>query len=132
MSSGTGGDLMEQVLNEVDEGAAQVEWVEPGGNWSAHVRLCGASSRVSHILTSPEIQEARFKEPECSVLILTSTDEDEVHVALVKLARAAVEYSAGGGHVEQKKGVLGTPPVLVLRTTDGEWRMGKRSGSVPH
>jgi hypothetical protein len=132
MRSGSERGPLEQVLNEVVEGAAQVEWVEPGDMWSAHARLRGASGRVSHILTSPEVQEARFEEPGCSVDILTSTDEDEVHEALAKLARAAVEYSTGGGHVEQKKGLLGTRPVLVLHTTDGEWRIGKGSGSFPY
>lgn len=132
MRSGSDRDLLEQVVHEVVEGSAQVEWVEPGGGWSAHARLRGVSGRVSHILTSPEIQEARFEEPGCSVVTLTSTDEDVVHEALAKLSRAAVEYSAGGGHVEQKKGLFGTRPVLVLHTADGEWRIGKRSGSVPY
>ena len=132
MSVGSDRGLLEQVLDDVVELAAQVEWMNPGSGWSAHAQLRGASGRVSHILTSPEIQEARFEEPPCSVVILTSTDEDEVHEALAKLARAAVEYSAGGGHVEQKKGLFGTRPVLVLHTTDGEWRIGKRSGSLPY
>lgn len=132
MSSGTGRDLLRQVLCEVVGDAAQVEWVEPGGGWSAHARVRGTCGRVSHLLTSPEIQEARFEEPECMVVILTSPDEGEAQEALAKLARAALEYSAGGGHVEHKKGVLGTRPILVLHTTDGEWRIGKRSGSIPY
>ena len=130
MTSESDRDLLEQVVNEVVGAAAQVEWVEPGDSWSAHARLRDADARVSHVLTSPECQEARFEKPPCSVFILTSTDEDEVREALAKLARAAVEYSSGGGHVEQKKGLLGTRPVLVLRTTEGEWRIGKRSGTV--
>jgi hypothetical protein len=132
MSSGSERGQLEQVFNEVVGEAARVEWVEPGRDWSAHARLRGAHGRVSHILTSPEIQEARFEDPGCSVAILTSTDEDEVHEALAKLARAAVEYATGGGHVERTMGLLGTRPVLVLHTTDGEWRIGKRSGSFPY
>jgi hypothetical protein len=123
--------LLEKVVNEVVGGDAQVGWLDPGDPWSAHARLVGAGGRVSHMLTSPEVQEARFEEPRCSVGILTGTDVDEVQEALAKLARAAVVYSAGGGHVEHE-GVRGNRPVLVLRTTDGEWRIGKRSGTFPH
>jgi hypothetical protein len=108
MTSKSERGLLEHVVNKVVGGAAEVEWVEPGDSWSAHARLRGPSGRVSHVLTSPEWQEARFEESRCSVFILTSTDEDEVHEALAKPARAAVEYSTGGGHVEQKKGILGT------------------------
>lgn len=124
--------LLEQVVDAVIGRAAQIEWVEPGDGWSAHARLKGASGRVSHVLTSPELQEARFEEPPCSVVILTSTDEDEVLEALAKLARAALEYSRVGGHVERRRGLFGTRPVLVLRTEEGEWRIGKRSGSIPY
>ncbi|WP_404385016.1 hypothetical protein LL946_04015 [Knoellia locipacati] len=132
MTSESDRDLLEQVVSEVVGGAAQVEWVEPADRWSAHARLRGADGHVSHVLTSPEWQEARFDEPRCCVVILTSTDEDETREALEKLARAAVEYSSGRGHVERRKGLLGTRPVLVLRTTEGEWRIGKRSGSIPY
>lgn len=125
-------DVLEQVVDEVVGRAAQVEWIEPGDGWSAHALLQGASGRICHLLTSPECQEARFEEPPCSVFILTSTDEDEVYEALAKLARAAVEYSTGGGNVERRRGLLGTRTVLVLRTTEGEWRIGKGFGSIPY
>ena len=82
-------------------------------------------------LTSPEWQEARFEEPPCSVFIATTTDEDDVRDTLAKLARAAVEYLTGGGHVEEERGLLGTQPVLVLHTDDGDWRIGKRSARHP-
>ncbi|WP_157622365.1 hypothetical protein [Nostocoides sp. Soil756] len=124
--------LLEQVVHAVVGRAAQVEWVETGDGWSAHARLQGASGRVSHVLTSPELQEARFEEPPCSVVIVTTTDEDEVLEALTKLARAALEYSRGGGHVERRRGLVGTRPVLVLRTEEDEWRIGKRSGFIPY
>jgi hypothetical protein len=124
-------DLLERVVTAAVHGDTQVEWLDPGDRWSAHARLVGAGGLVSHVLTSPEVQEARFEEPRCSVGILTGTDVDEVQEALAKLARAAVEYSAGGGHVEHER-VRGNRPVLVLRTTDGEWRIGKRSGTFPH
>lgn len=124
--------LLEQVVGAVVGGAAEVEWVEPGDGWTAHVRLHGAGGRLSHVLTSPEVQEARFDVPPCSVVIVTTTDEDEVLEALAKLARAALEYSRGGGQVERARGVFGTRPVLVLRTEDGEWRIGKRSASIPY
>ncbi len=124
--------LLEQVVDAVIGRAAEVEWVEPGDGWSAHARLRGARGRLSHVLTSPELQEARFEKPPCSVVIVTTTDEDEVLEALAKLARAALEYSRGGGHVERRRGLFGTSPVLVLRTEEGEWRIGKRSGSIPY
>jgi hypothetical protein len=125
-------NLLEQVISEVAGNAIRVEWVEPEDGWAAHARLRGARDRVSHLLTAPELQEARFEEPRCSVLILTSTDEDEVHEALAKLTRAVLKYSAGGGHIEHKRGLFGTRTVLVLHTSDGEWRIGKRSGSIPY
>lgn len=124
--------LLEQVVDAVVGRAAEVEWVEPREGWSAHARLHGASGLLSHMLTSPELQEARFEEPPFSVVIVTTTDEDEVLEALAKLARAALEYSRGGGHVERRRGLFGTRQVLVLRTEEGEWRIGKRSGSIPY
>lgn len=124
--------VLEQVVDAVVGGAANVDWVEPGGDWSAHVRLQGSSGRVSHLLTSPEVQQARFEAPPCSAVIVTTTDEDEALEALTKLARAALEYSRRGGHVERRRGVLGRRPVLVLRTEEGEWRIGKRSGAIPY
>jgi hypothetical protein len=62
--------------------------------------FAGAGGRVRNAVTSPEIHEARFEEPRCSVVIRTTKEEDEVREAPVKLARAAVEYSAGGGGAE--------------------------------
>ena len=132
MISEPGRDLLEEVLRQVVGQDAQIEWVDEGREWSAHARLVGAGGLVSHVLTSGEIQMARFEDPPCSTVILTSTDEDEVREALAKLARAVAEYSAGGGHVVQRKGLFGTRPVLVLRTTEGEWRIGKRSGTIPY
>ena len=67
----------------------------------------------------------------CKAVILTDGDEEEVHAALAKLVRAALEYLTGGGHVEQEKQLLGTRSFLVLHTSDGDWRIGKRSGSIP-
>lgn len=131
MTSESHGSLLEQVVDAVIGRAAQVEWVEPENGWSAHARLQGASGRVSHVLTSPELQEARFEASPCGVVIITTTDEEEVLEALAKLARAALEYSKGRGHVERRRGVFGTRPVLVLRTEEGEWLIGKRSGSIP-
>lgn len=124
-------DLLEQVVHDVVGGAAQIEWETSDQSWSAHVRLRGANGLVCHVLTSPEWQEARFEEPRCSVFITTTTDEDDVRDTLAKLARAAVEYLGGGGQVEQKRGLMGAQSVLVLRTSDGEWRIGKRSSKVP-
>ena len=124
--------LLERAVREAPEGVVQLTWVDPGDGWAAHVRLRGASGRVAHVLTSPEVQEARFEEPSCSVCILTSTDEDEVLEALAKLARAVFEYSSGGGHVEPTQGRFVSGPVLVLHTADGEWRIGRRSGSIPY
>lgn len=69
--------------------------------------------------------------PRCSVFIPTTTDEDDVRDTLAKLARAAVAYLAGGGQVEQKRGPTGAQSVLVLHTSDGEWRIGRRSSKVP-
>ncbi|TGN63195.1 hypothetical protein EXE59_03960 [Nocardioides eburneiflavus] len=123
--------LLEQVVNDAVGGAAQVKWETPERSWSAQVRLRGATGLVSHLLTSPEWQEARFEEPRCSVFITTTTDEDDVRDSLAKLARAAVEYLAGGGRVEKSRGLFGTRPVLVLRTDDGEWRIGNQSARHP-
>ena len=124
-------ELLSQVVDEVVGTTAQVQWETPGPSWSAHVRLRGAAGRVSHVLTSPEWQEARFEEPRCSAFILTSTDENDVHDALEKLTRAAAEYLAGGGLVEERRGLFGVQRVLVLETVDGEWRIGKRSARHP-
>ena len=125
-------DLLEQVVDAVVGGAVEVEWVVTGNGWVAHARLEGAQGHISHVLTSPEVQEARFEEPPCSVVIVTTTDEDEVLEALAKLTRAAVEYSRGGGHLERRRGMFGTRPVLVLHTEEGEWRIGRRAGSIPY
>src|SRR5689334_24372160 len=94
-------DLLQQVVADVVGGAAQVEWLPPERSWSAHALLRGATGLVSHVLTSPEWQEARFEEPRCSVFITTTTDEDDVRDALAKLTRVAVEYLSGGGQVEE-------------------------------
>jgi hypothetical protein len=132
MTSDSHHALLEQVVEAVVGEAAQLEWVEPADGWSAHLRLQGEGGLVSHVLTSPELQQARFEEPPCSVFIITTTDEDEVLEALGKLARAALEYSRGGGHVERTRGLISIRRVLVLRTEEGEWRIGKRSGYIPH
>jgi hypothetical protein len=124
-------DLLEEVVTHVVGSAAQVDWEPPERSWSAHARLRGETGLVSHLLTSPEWQEARFEEPRCSVFITTSTDEDDVRNTLAKLARAALAYLAGDGLVEQERGLLGTRSVLVLHTDDGEWRIGERSSKVP-
>lgn len=124
-------DLLQQVVQDVVGATAEVEWQPLEDRWSAHVRLRGASGLVSHLLTAPEWHEARFEDPRCSVFITTSTDEDDVRGALARLARAAVEYLAGGGQVEEKQGLTGGQSVLILHASDGEWRIGKRSAKVP-
>jgi hypothetical protein len=124
-------DLLEQVVTEVVGSAAPVVWQPPERSWSAHARLPGATGLVSHLLTSPEWQEARFEQPRCSVFILTTTDEDDERDALAKLARAAVEYLGGGGQIEHERGLFRRRSVLVLHTDDGEWRIGKRSSKIP-
>src|SRR4051812_13071380 len=96
-------DLLEQVVSHVVGSAAEVEWLAPGPSWSGHVQLRGATGLVGCLLTSPEWQEARFQEPRCSIFITTSSDEEDVHDTLAKLARAIVVYLAGGGRVEYKK-----------------------------
>ena len=53
-----------------------------GARWSAHALLRGPTGLDSHVLTSPEWQEARFEEPRCSVFMTTTTDEDDVRAAL--------------------------------------------------
>lgn len=123
--------LLEQIVADVVGSAAQVEW-PTDRSWSAHVRLRSSTGLVSHLLTSPEWQEARFEEPRCSVFITTTGDEDDVRNALEKLARAAVEYLSGRCQVEHKRGLLGTRSTLVLHTDEGEWRIGQRSATVPH
>lgn len=123
--------LLRQVVSDVvGNDAAEVEWMPPGDGWSAHARLRGSSGLVSHLLASPEWQEVRFEEPRSSAFILTSSDEDDVREALTRLARAVVEYLAGRGEVEQAQGVLKTRSILVLRTSDGEWRVGRRSSRL--
>lgn len=124
-------DLLRQVVRDiVGDDAAEVEWMSPGDGWSAHARLRGRPGLVSHLLTSAEWQEVRFEEPRCSAFILTSDEDDDVREALTKLARAAVEYLAGRGQLEQAKGILKTRSILVLRTSDGEWRVGRRSSGL--
>lgn len=78
----------------------------------------------------PEWQEARFEAPRSSAFVLTTAEEDDVRGALTKLARAAVEYVAGRGRVEQARGLVGRRAVLVLRTVDGEWRIGRRTSDL--
>src|SRR2546423_1445602 len=92
--------LLEQIVTDVVGSAAQVEWLPPESNWSAHALLRDPSGLVSHVLTSPEWQEARFEEPRYSVFITTTTHEDDVRCTLTRLARVAVEYVSGGGQVE--------------------------------
>jgi hypothetical protein len=124
-------DLLQQVITDVVGSAAEVEWLPPERKWSAHVLLRGATGMVSHVLTSPEWQEARFEEPRCSVFVTTTTDEEDVRDALVKPTRAALEYLTGRGQVEQQRGLTGTRPVLVLHTDNGEWRIGERRSKAP-
>lgn len=121
--------LPADVVADVVGAAAEAEWVTPTDGWSARARLHSATGLVSHLLTSLEWQEARFEDPRCCVLILTTTEEDDVRAALAKLARASAAYLAGGGHVERRRGLFGTRSSLVLHTADGEWRIGRRSGS---
>ena len=111
-------------------GTAEVDFLSPGDSWCAHARLRSAAL-VSHLLTAGEWQEARFEEPRCGVLILTTTDEDDVRTALNKLAQACVEYLQGRGRIERKRGLVGLRTHLVLQTNEEEWRIGRRSPVVP-
>ena len=141
-------DLLVQVVKEVVGGVAQVEWLEPGDTGSAHARLHGTGGRVSHEGLGLDVPDAITMANQALSLLTSRRCMKQGSTSLGaaslfsrartrtrysmrwRLARAAVEYSAGGGYVEQESGLLGTRPVLVLQTTDGEWRIGKRSGTV--
>ena len=124
-------DLLEQVVSDVAHDGVEVEWLTSKG-WSAHARLQGASGLVGYLLTSPEWQEARFTEPRRSTfLIADGSDREDVQKALERLARAVVAYISGNHNVEHKRGLLGTRTTLVLDTSDGLWRLGKRTTQPP-
>jgi len=123
---------LEQVVAEVVDDTADVQFVSPGPSWLAHDQFRGDGGLVSHLLTSAEWQDARFEVPRRSVFVLTSTDQDEVRSALTKLAGACVEYLQGHGEIDRKRGLFRSRKILVLRTAEREWRIGPRSAVVPH
>lgn len=113
---------------------AQIEWLDPDPSWTAHVKVTGDSGRVGHLLTSGEWQEARFEgDPRRSAFLLTSADEDDVRAALSRLAKAVRCHVQDHGRWVTRRGRFGRrEQVLVLRTDEGEWRIGKRWSQPPH
>jgi len=125
-------ELLRRVIADVIGDQVSVEVQAPGASWQAHVRLLGPEGRICDLLTGGEWQEARFHTPRVRGFILSDGTEAEVEATLRKLARTSREYLQGRYLVRDARGLFGTKPTLVLRTEDGEWRIGQRTSRVPY
>lgn len=131
MSGNHDSGLAAQVVNDVAGESVQVMFFAPDLHWTSHVRFDGSSGHPCHLLTTSEWLQVQFAEPRCSLYVVRAPDDDVVLTDLSRLVRVCVEYVNGGGRVEYRLGLSGRRRILVVRTSDGEWRVGRWISKLP-
>lgn len=124
--------IVERVLTEQLGEHAGLQWLPPSGGRTVHVRIPGRGARGAELLVSTGRLELELDRPARTVDLEDDyTDTSLLERDVARLGRLVHAYLRGQGRLERTAGPLGVRRSLVVRTTDGEWRIGPRRTEVP-
>ena len=103
-----------------------VEHLPASQPWLADARLT-RRGRAVRVLACADRLEARFENINRSAMVADDfTDKAHLREGLDKLLRLSLSYLEGHDRISRARSVLRVRSALVIPTSDGDWRIGKR------
>lgn len=134
MESDTEGMLRRVSLAVFGDGIDVAFETEPNAPHISRARLgagSGADRRTAGIrAASTGFFEIAIFDLGVSATLFEYDDESYMEALLRELALVADAYLRGTGHIEEKRGLFRTRPVLMITVNGKEWVLGRRTSRV--
>lgn len=128
------GTLRRVVLDVFDEDVDVTFEAQPDAPRISRASLgvgSGADRRTAGLrAASTGFFEITIFDLDVSATLCEYDDESYMEALLRELALLADAYLRGAGHIEQKRGLFRTRPVLTIAVNGKEWTLGRRTSRV--